>query len=158
MAPKAAQGLAPKRCLHKIYREAAGLNDFAQKNKQVSECCLKLIGCSSSLSVVLFLVSLWFEIGMSASKEAGVFIGIWVCSIHSAGNYFRQRGPGEVSDAAICTVGAFAFVDMKLKTPRTDKSLTVAPRFRPNWSNILFAVNKDAVVEFVRPTTSCSGS
>ena len=38
----------------------------------------------------LFSVSLWFGVGMSASKEAGVFVGLWVPSILSAGNYFRQ--------------------------------------------------------------------
>jgi hypothetical protein len=38
----------------------------------------------------LFSVSLWFGIGMTASKEAGVFVGLWVPSILSAGNYFRQ--------------------------------------------------------------------
>lgn len=37
----------------------------------------------------LFSVSLWFGIGMSASKEAGLFVGLWVPSILSAGNYFR---------------------------------------------------------------------
>ncbi len=38
----------------------------------------------------LFSVSLWFGIGMSASKEAGVFVGLWVPSILSAGNYLRE--------------------------------------------------------------------
>jgi hypothetical protein len=38
----------------------------------------------------LFSVSLWFGVGMSASKEAGVFVGLWVPSILSAGNYLRQ--------------------------------------------------------------------
>lgn len=38
----------------------------------------------------LFSVSLWFGVGMSASKESGVFVGLWVPSILSAGNYFRQ--------------------------------------------------------------------
>jgi len=38
----------------------------------------------------LFSVSLWFGIGMSVSKEAGIFVGLWVPSILSAGNYFRQ--------------------------------------------------------------------
>lgn len=38
----------------------------------------------------LFSVSLWFGIGMSASKEAGVFVGLWVPSILSAANYVRQ--------------------------------------------------------------------
>jgi hypothetical protein len=38
----------------------------------------------------LFSVSLWFGVGMSASKEAGVFVGLWVPSILAAGNYFQQ--------------------------------------------------------------------
>ena len=38
----------------------------------------------------LFSVSLWFGVGMSASKQAGVFVGLWVPSILSAGNYLRQ--------------------------------------------------------------------
>jgi hypothetical protein len=38
----------------------------------------------------LFSVSLWFGIGMTASKESGLFVGLWVPSILSAGNYFRQ--------------------------------------------------------------------
>lgn len=37
----------------------------------------------------LFSISLWFGFGMTASKEAGVFVGLWVPSILSAGNYFR---------------------------------------------------------------------
>ena len=38
----------------------------------------------------LFSVSLWFGIGMIANKNAGVFVGLWVPSILSAGNYLRQ--------------------------------------------------------------------
>lgn len=38
----------------------------------------------------LFSVSLWFGIGITASKESGLFVGLWVPSILSAGNYFRQ--------------------------------------------------------------------
>ena len=33
----------------------------------------------------LFSVSLWFGFGMSANKEAGIFVGIWVPSILSTG-------------------------------------------------------------------------
>jgi len=33
----------------------------------------------------LFSVALWFGIGMAANKEAGIFVGIWVPSIISAG-------------------------------------------------------------------------
>ena len=38
----------------------------------------------------LFSVSLWFGFGMTASKEAGLFVGLWVPSILSAGNYIRS--------------------------------------------------------------------
>ena len=38
----------------------------------------------------LFSISLWFGFGTSANKEAGIFVGIWVPSILSAGNYIRQ--------------------------------------------------------------------
>ena len=38
----------------------------------------------------LFSISLWFGIGMTASKEAGVFVGLWVPSILSAGHYVRN--------------------------------------------------------------------
>lgn len=48
-----------------------------------------LILAAASLSF-LFSVSLWFGIGMPASKESGLFVGLWVPSILSAGNYFRQ--------------------------------------------------------------------
>jgi len=37
----------------------------------------------------LFSVSLWFGFGMTASKEAGVFVGLWVPSILAAGHYVR---------------------------------------------------------------------
>ena len=37
----------------------------------------------------LFSVSLWFGFGVTQSKEAGMFVGLWVPSILSAGNYFR---------------------------------------------------------------------
>jgi len=43
----------------------------------------------------LFSVSLWFGVGMSASKEAGLFVGLWVPSILSAGNYLRQAAQGK---------------------------------------------------------------
>lgn len=38
----------------------------------------------------LFSVSLWFGVGVQASKEAGVFVGLWVPSILALGNYVRQ--------------------------------------------------------------------
>ena len=42
----------------------------------------------------LFSVALWFGVGMSASKEAGVFVGLWVPSIVSVGMYFRLATRG----------------------------------------------------------------
>ena len=48
-----------------------------------------LILSAAFLSFV-FSVSLWFGIGMIARKDAGIFVGIWVPSIISAGIYFRQ--------------------------------------------------------------------
>ena len=58
------------------------------------------ISASVSLSIslsfpclLLFLftlsISLWFGYGMTANKEAGVFVGLWVPSIISTGIYFR---------------------------------------------------------------------
>jgi len=37
----------------------------------------------------LFSVSLWFGIGMPASKDAGMFVGLWVPSIIGTGIYFH---------------------------------------------------------------------
>ena len=37
----------------------------------------------------LFSVSLWFGIGLSANKGAGIFVGIWVPSIIATGIYFQ---------------------------------------------------------------------
>ena len=45
---------------------------------------------SAAFLSFLFSVSLWFGIGMIANKNAGVFVGLWVPSILSAGNYLRQ--------------------------------------------------------------------
>lgn len=47
-----------------------------------------LILLSAFLSF-LFSVSLWFGFGMPASKNAGIFVGIWVPSIISTGIYFH---------------------------------------------------------------------
>ena len=47
-----------------------------------------LILLSAFLSF-LFSISLWFGIGMSMNKDAGVFVAIWVPSILSIGTYFR---------------------------------------------------------------------
>ena len=38
----------------------------------------------------LYSISLWFGVGMAPHKDAGIFVGIWVPSILSAGNYLRQ--------------------------------------------------------------------
>ena len=35
----------------------------------------------------LFSVALWFGIGISANKDAGIFVGIWVPSIIASGIY-----------------------------------------------------------------------
>ena len=45
---------------------------------------------SAAFLSFLFSVSLWFGFGMHANKEAGLFVGIWVPSILSAGSYFRH--------------------------------------------------------------------
>jgi len=37
----------------------------------------------------LFSIALWFGIGMSANKEGGIFVGIWVPSIIASGIYFH---------------------------------------------------------------------
>ena len=37
----------------------------------------------------LFSISLWFGVGMSANKNAGIFVGLWVPSIIATGIYFR---------------------------------------------------------------------
>ena len=44
---------------------------------------------SSAFLSFLFSISLWFGFGMTASKEAGMFVGLWVPSIISTGIYFR---------------------------------------------------------------------
>ena len=38
----------------------------------------------------LLSVSLWFGAVVPMNKDAGVFVGLWVPSILSLGNYFRQ--------------------------------------------------------------------
>lgn len=37
----------------------------------------------------LLSISLWFGIGMSANKNAGIFVGLWVPSIIATGIYVR---------------------------------------------------------------------
>lgn len=44
---------------------------------------------SAAFLSFLFSISLWFGFGMTANKEAGVFVGLWVPSIISTGIYFR---------------------------------------------------------------------
>ena len=46
---------------------------------------------TSAFLSFLFSVFLWFGFGMIApNKDAGIFVGLWVPSILSTGNYFRQ--------------------------------------------------------------------
>ena len=40
----------------------------------------------------VFSVSLWFGIGLTADKSAGIFVGIWVPSILATGIYFQLIG------------------------------------------------------------------
>jgi hypothetical protein len=42
----------------------------------------------------LFSVSIWFGVGMEASKEAAIFVGIWVPSIISTGIYVKLAARG----------------------------------------------------------------
>ena len=37
----------------------------------------------------LFSISLWFGFGMAVSKDAGIFVGLWVPSIIATGIYFH---------------------------------------------------------------------
>lgn len=46
------------------------------------------------LSFVLS-VALWFGTGLEQNKDAGLFVGIWVPSILSAGRYFRSPRGGK---------------------------------------------------------------
>lgn len=50
-----------------------------------------LILLAASLSLVLS-VALWFGLGMSANKDAGIFVGLWVPSIIGTGIYFHVAG------------------------------------------------------------------
>jgi hypothetical protein len=45
----------------------------------------------------LFSVCLWFGVGMTTSKQSALFVGIWVPSILSAGNYFRQAARAKLN-------------------------------------------------------------
>ena len=46
---------------------------------------------SAALISFLFSVSLWFGVIGPANKEAGMFVGLWVPSILSAGLYVTRR-------------------------------------------------------------------
>ena len=48
----------------------------------------RLVLLSAFLSF-LFSVSLWFGIGFTVNKDAGLFVGMWVPSIVSLGVYFN---------------------------------------------------------------------
>ena len=50
-----------------------------------------LVLLAAFLSFV-FSVSLWFGIGLTADKSAGIFVGIWVPSILATGIYFQLIG------------------------------------------------------------------
>jgi hypothetical protein len=39
---------------------------------------------------LFFSIALWFGFGIPASKDAGIFVGLWVPSILATGSYFRQ--------------------------------------------------------------------
>lgn len=41
----------------------------------------------------LFSISLWFGVVGPPDRDAGLFVGLWVPSILSTGNYFARR-PG----------------------------------------------------------------
>jgi hypothetical protein len=43
----------------------------------------------------LFSVSLWFGVFGEDQKFAGIFVGIWVPSIISLGNYFKLKAGGK---------------------------------------------------------------
>jgi hypothetical protein len=47
-----------------------------------------LILTAAFLSLLLS-ISLWFGFAVPASREAGIFVGIWVPSIISTGVYFK---------------------------------------------------------------------
>ena len=51
----------------------------------------------------LFSISLWFGVGMTANKGAGMFAGIWVPSIISLGAFFHvaMRKPQLTQDSLI---------------------------------------------------------
>jgi hypothetical protein len=40
----------------------------------------------------LLSIALWFGFGMSANKNAGIFVGLWVPSIIGTGIYFQVAG------------------------------------------------------------------
>jgi hypothetical protein len=53
---------------------------------------------SAAFLSFLFSISLWFGVFGEANKDAGVFVGLWVPSILSAGNYFKTRVEKRLND------------------------------------------------------------
>ena len=59
----------------------------------------------------LFSIALWFGVGMNASKEAGVFVGLWGPRFFpSASTSALQRREGDMPDAVIFVVGSVVFL------------------------------------------------
>ena len=46
---------------------------------------------SAAFISFLFSVALWFGVLGAEHKDAGIFVGLWVPSILTLGNYFRAR-------------------------------------------------------------------
>ena len=44
---------------------------------------------SAAFLSFLFSVSLWFGVGVSMNKDAGIFVGLWVPSIMATGIYLH---------------------------------------------------------------------
>lgn len=43
----------------------------------------------AALVSLLFSIALWFGLGVTSDRDAGVFVGLWVPSILSAGMYLH---------------------------------------------------------------------
>jgi hypothetical protein len=65
-----------------------GINRSLEANKLFTKADWLIL--TAAFLSFLYSVSLWFGIGLSANKEAALFVGLWVPSILSAGNYVRQ--------------------------------------------------------------------
>ncbi len=50
---------------------------------------------SAAFISFIFSVSLWFGFFGTPDKEAGIFVGIWVPSILTLGNYFKLKTGGK---------------------------------------------------------------